>query len=1416
MKRFFLALLTIALCLGAAKSGLATHFAGTDLQYKCIGTDSFEITLNLFRDCSGNPAPLATDIDFVSSCGGVLTVNVPLTAVDEVSQLCEDEIVNSTCNGGTFPGMEQYIYRTTVVLTPPCNTWTVSWRDCCRNTSQNATGQPWMYNRSTMYTASFPCNNSPEFNAQPIPYVCIFQTVNYNFSVFEPDGDSVVYKLVPGLTNAGPLDTLPYTSPYTSSSPLTGIVLDTQTGQLTFTPTIQGNWIIVVEVEEYDPITGQLKGSVRRDIQVIVQTCTNNQPTFSGISNLSTNVSSPDPNSVEACYGDFIYFEVDFSDIDLTDTLDITSNITQLLPGATFNVVGAQTNQKTAQISWLAQPGTPSFNSFSIQVSDGDCPVPGLLSTSFDITVFNSVYAGEDTAICGSNTQSAQLQGVGAPILNWSVISGPPMVVGTGPGANFSCNPCDNPVATPIATTTYLLSGPGYTGPCDSLDTVTVFVAPNYDLVMPSDTIICHKDTIPLLTGTTPPTSNISWSWDQAGSLDDSTLQNPLASPNTTTVFTLTATSAAGCIKSDDVTIQVPTPVPPIVQAITSDSILCLGTPGQLSAQLGTLVPEFCGVNPNGCLGTVSQVIVGNGTVTNTLTTYPSILGNFFEGARHQYLYTAADLNAAGFTGGGINGLAFFVVGTPNQTQFQQFEIKIGCAGLSNLNSFQTGLTTVFPAQTITANAGWNQFNFSQVYDYDGSSDLIVEFCFSNGNFTNNGNARIRYTNTTYNSTLHLSGDDPAICSNNATPISTNSRVNLRFSVCSGANPLAYNYQWTPGTLLNDPSAQNPTMNPVTVGNYAYQVIIQDTFGACIDTTDTLPIQVVDTFDASITSSSPYCFSGGIDTLVAATGGGTWTGNGITNSSSGFFDPAIAGIGSHVVQYTITGNCASQGTAVIVVAPSPNTSINNPGPLCVLDNSVQLSAVVPGGTWGGHPNLSASGIFDPSAAGVGTHTITYSVDSVCNATGTHQITVISGLVSTIGNNPDRCVNALPSNLNIAPGADPGGTWSGPGITNTALGSFDPSIAGVGSHTITYTHAGSCGSSNSITLNVFALPSVEVTGILPEYCDNYTALVTPSGGTPSGVWSGFGGINPNSGAFVPSSITGTGPHTIVYTVTDVNQCSAADNFTFQVFPAPPVPSPVSTSQPYCETELIDDLQATQTGANTIQWYSDPGLTNLLAEGLSYDAGTASSTFTLYLTQTAPAAQGGCVSDVLPLNVQVIPNPTPSFTATPESGVGPLSVNFTNTTQPVNGFTYDWDFKNGNLSSAVNPNEIFVDFGTYPVTLVATDAFGCQGSFSKNIVVEVNIETFIPNVFTPNGDLENDAFGITVLEGETAIQSLEGEIFNRWGRKIAQLSNAKDVWDGGNSEDGVYFYVVNIIAVDGSEYRLNGHVTLLRNP
>jgi gliding motility-associated-like protein len=82
--------------------------------------------------------------------------------------------------------------------------------------------------------------------------------------------------------------------------------------------------------------------------------------------------------------------------------------------------------------------------------------------------------------------------------------------------------------------------------------------------------------------------------------------------------------------------------------------------------------------------------------------------------------------------------------------------------------------------------------------------------------------------------------------------------------------------------------------------------------------------------------------------------------------------------------------------------------------------------------------------------------------------------------------------------------------------------------------------------------------------------------------------------------------------------------------------------------------------------------------------------------------------------------------------------------------------------------------------------------------------------VPNIFTPNGDGSNEVFSFNRL----SVSQFNAQIFNRWGRKVYEWTDPKTGWDGGDSEAGVYYYIVQLTTLNGKEEELHGTITLLR--
>jgi gliding motility-associated-like protein len=82
------------------------------------------------------------------------------------------------------------------------------------------------------------------------------------------------------------------------------------------------------------------------------------------------------------------------------------------------------------------------------------------------------------------------------------------------------------------------------------------------------------------------------------------------------------------------------------------------------------------------------------------------------------------------------------------------------------------------------------------------------------------------------------------------------------------------------------------------------------------------------------------------------------------------------------------------------------------------------------------------------------------------------------------------------------------------------------------------------------------------------------------------------------------------------------------------------------------------------------------------------------------------------------ITVYPNPTIIFSATPLSGCAPLTTSFTDNSSSAAAITnWQWDFGNGNTSTQKNPGNTYSTVGSFQVSVIVTDANGCQSTQTK---------------------------------------------------------------------------------------------------
>lgn len=104
--------------------------------------------------------------------------------------------------------------------------------------------------------------------------------------------------------------------------------------------------------------------------------------------------------------------------------------------------------------------------------------------------------------------------------------------------------------------------------------------------------------------------------------------------------------------------------------------------------------------------------------------------------------------------------------------------------------------------------------------------------------------------------------------------------------------------------------------------------------------------------------------------------------------------------------------------------------------------------------------------------------------------------------------------------------------------------------------------------------------------------------------------------------------------------------------------------------------------------------------------------------------------------------------------------------------------------------------------------------CNETVSIAIEIGFDVNLYIPNSFTPNGDYDNE---ILVYRGDNIID-FDFSIFNRWGELMFQTNNLSEFWDGKYNNrvvpPGTYSYVAKIYGKDAKYKFQNGTLNILK--
>ncbi len=1251
-------LTSVLLCLIMVTTARATHISGGEIYYDCLGGNQYRITLVVYRDCAGINLNSSYTLNVNSPCGNkTMTVSTP--GGTEISQLCDLQLPNSTCNGGTLPGIQQFIYTGTVTL-PPCNFWTISWTEQWRNGAIANLVQPGnknVYVEAKLNNVLAPCDNSPRFTNTAIPYVCAGFPISYSYGAYDTGGDSLTYTFISAM-NTGAVN-LPYVGAFTGTEPITGITLDQQSGQVNFTLNQTGNWVVVVRVDQYDN-AGNWIGSVMRDMQFIAYPCTNIPPEASTgtITNLSGAATQTGPRSLQICESGDFCFDAVISDVNGANILKATSNVTQNLPGATFSFSGV--NPITAHVCWTGISGTSGFFPFIITVNDGACPIPALQTYVYSVQVLPGLsLIGPDIideSCAGNEDGSASVSvGVGTPPYQYSWSTGattPDIIAGAG-DYQITVTDANGCVSRPLTATI---------GETNQVSIVNAG----------PDQVICEGVLPVSLTGTVTNAPGGFWSGG-AGTFTGTGLNvtyMPTAAEIASGSVDLTLSSnESPCGTVTDV-VHLTFSTSFINAAISATDLLCYGT------TTGTAVfsPNSAGStylwNDPAAQTTATATGLSAGSYSIQVTDAYGCGTSMSVPIAAPTALSIANLSVvneqcAGDAQGSIT--ATVTGGTPPYNYSwsngaSTATIQAGAGPYTLTVTDANGCAPVQRSATIMANGQPNAANAGadMIVCYgnlpiqlNGTVTNATSGVWSGGNGTFSGaglqptymptaaeilaNSVDLVLTTTGNSSCPEATDAIHITLPTSFFTSSISSVNATCNATATGsasftpNAPGFTYLWS------DPAAQSSAIaTGLGAGNYS--VLVTDTYGCdtTLSTTITAPAAIS---IADLAVVNEQCAGNGDGSITATVTGGTapyqysW--------STGDNTPMMyAGAGTYTLSVTDANGCApAQGNATIQALGQPNSANAGADIIgCYGDLPVQLTGSVInaiGGIWsGGNGTFTGSGLnrsYMPTASEILSNGVNLFLTTTGNNTcaadqDTVHITLPTSFFgSAVGSTALLCNSDHSGAASFTPNSS-----SFTYLWNDALAQTTATASGLsaGAYTVHVTDIYGCDTTSSVVITQpSALNAANVTASSPSCTggSNGSASVQPAGGTPGYTyqWS----INANGQT--TSTAFGLPPGAYTVVVTDANGCHAQATTTLTA------PTPITLTAQAEDTVCVNTpvpltAQASGgAGGYTITW---AGIGTGDALQYSFPA--------TQVVQVSVMDQAGCAGPIVQLPVTVL--------------------------------------------------------------------------------------------------------------------------------------------------------------------------------
>lgn len=515
--------------------------------------------------------------------------------------------------------------------------------------------------------------------------------------------------------------------------------------------------------------------------------------------------------------------------------------------------------------------------------------------------------------------------------------------------------------------------------------------------------------------------------------------------------------------------------------------------------------------------------------------------------------------------------------------------------------------------------------------------------------------------------------------------------------------------------------------------------------------------------------------------------------------------------------------CVVTDDISVTLAANPDAGVDTAASFCSTAAPVDLLPLLgptanQTGTWQDPNGNSVVMPYDPSTMPVGNYK--YVVDiSGCKDSSIVSVSNIVTEITTVTGTDISCNGLLDGTIDFTGINFVEYSINGGG----AIASGSPvSINGLGEgvYTIEVISADGCSATETINIDeppllTLALNTTDASCF--GLCDGEVEVLPAGGTTPYGFIWNQGVVGDQTGN---ATAVCAGSYTV--DVVDSRGCTVSGNYSIGQ-PLDIIPGLLPDTTSGCFPHQVDfiNTSASPDIATTEIDFGDGAMETFI--GLVPFEHTYADAGIYTVTMTVTTVNGCEYTQVYNELIQAHNKPNANFFVNPDfvSMLEPTVSLYSESSDDV--VSWNWTMKDAVIpQSATTENVIGVSFpsgspGSYPVTLITENQFGCIDSITRFVTVVNDVLIYAPNTFTPDDDEFNQTWEFYISGIDVFDFNLK--IFNRWGEVVWESRDPSVSWDGTYGgklvQDGTYTWFMECAdSENDKKYTFQGHINVIR--